>query len=167
MTTWSMDTVRKVQRLGITFKVPELAAELGDGVEQARREMARQIVGAARAFAVEVHPDDVAAIVRESPADREERKRTHVITLDGRWWPGWRTPTRRLEVELRGGYHGGRTIPVWPQDLEPGVHLAIPHTAAHVVSEVEQTGVIPDEDHQLYELHGWNEQERRWVLAWA
>jgi hypothetical protein len=167
MTTWSMDTVRKVQRLGITFKVAELAEELGDGIEQARREMARQIVEAARTFAVEVHPDDVAAIVRESPADREERRQTRIITLDGRWEPGWRNPTRRLEVELRGGYHGGRTIQVWPQDLEPGVHLAIPHTASYAVRQVEMAGVMPDPDVQHYELVGWNEQDRRWVLSWT
>lgn len=165
MTTWDMDTVRRVRRLGARVNVDPivLAAHPGDVPEQVRRKAALQIVEEARALAVEVHPDDVAAVELE----RGEGEPEHApVQFDIRWRPGWRDAGADIVVELRGGAADGTMFAIRPEQLHTGIVLHKPMPSLHL-ADVDQIGptesLLSKTEH--YQIAGWRESERRWVLA--
>lgn len=162
MTTWDMDTVHRVGRLGVRMYASayEIAVARVDVLEHARRKAAMQIVDAAHALAVEVHPDDVSLVETEGPDDAV------LVRLDMRWSPGWRDAGAEVQVELRGGAADGTLFAVRPQQLHQGIVLHKPMPSLNL-ADVDQIGptrsLLSRTEH--YQLAGWREVERRWVLA--
>ena len=157
MTTWSMDTVHKVVRLGVAVHVDRavVAAARVDVLEGVRQKAAREIVAAARTFGVEVHPDDVSAT--EVPG----RDDAFVMLLNVQWHPGWRDPA--IEVELRGGHRDGEALTIRHDQLQPGIQVLPPMPSPFQADDVEPRSELPMPEH--YQLAGWRETERRWVMA--
>lgn len=162
MTTWDVDTIQRVRRLGarMTADPIVLATHPGDVPEYLRRKAARHIVETARALAVEVHPDDVAAVVLEKGEHEPEYA---PVRFAMHWRPGWRDAG--VEVELRGGYRDGDTMMVRHDQLDHGIVLPtapLPPMAAYFD---ERAPYMPLPMPVRYQLAGWREDERRWVMA--
>lgn len=159
MTTWDMDTVHKVARLGVTLHVggAELVAHgRAEVAEFTRRRAASQIIDAARVWAVEVHEDDVSAV--------ESQGEFGGVVLDMHWRPFWRNVG--AEVELRGGPADGETMTIRRDQLHHGIQVARPMPSLNL-ADVDQIGPLETllSGTLLYQLTGWREAERRWVLA--
>ena len=160
MTTWDMDTVHIVVRLGMAVLVDraQLARATVDVREHTRQKAARQIVDAAHTFGVEVHPDDVSAV--EVPGRRDAA----AVMLNIQWHPGWRDAG--VEVELRGGLRDGQTMEVRHDQLQHGIIVALPMPSLSL-ADVDAIGPIESTlvGSEQYHLAGWRETERRWVMA--
>lgn len=158
MTTWDMETVHNVGRLSAEARVDRAVLEVArvDVIEATRRKVAHEIIDAARALgAVEVHPDDIEAV--ELGLDENE---TYVL-LGFRWRPFWRAIG--AEIELRGGYADGETLTVRHDQLRRGIEVQLPLPALSVrEDDTEPLGLLSRTQH--YELAGWRETERRWVM---
>lgn len=160
MTTWDMDTVHRVRRLESTMRVDRavLAASRTEVFEAVRQLAAAQLAEAARTFAVEVHSDDVQALEVTRLGD------VHAVLLNI-WRPGWRDVN--VEVELRGGAADGTLFAIRRNRLHHGIILQKPMPSLNL-ADVDQVGpleTLMSSRTEHYQLAGWREAERRWVLA--
>lgn len=160
MTTWDMETVHKVQRLGVKMRVSRHATIANpDWRDLVRGRAARELAHEARVFAVEVHPDDVRGV------EVERREAQHDVLINAQWRPFWRTPYQ-AEVELRGGHMDGETMTVQQRLLDDGVNLLEPPGAVEFVGFDQAPEIMADRRViERYVLAGWREEERRWVMA--
>ncbi|MFI6428481.1 hypothetical protein [Promicromonospora sp. NPDC050880] len=156
-TTWDMETVGKVRRLGMTLHVASaelVARDREEVVEFARLRAAAQIIDAARVWAVEVHEDDVSVV--ESPGEFGG------VVLDMQWRPFWRGA--EAEVELRGGHIDGQTAMIDRGLLTTGLLVPPPMPPLSEYQD-ETVPYAPLPLPSRYQLSGWREVERRWVMA--
>lgn len=151
-TTWPMETVFAVGRIyaDVTLDKYHLATYPDEAVEVARQKAGRVVINEAHALAVEVHPEDIREVGRQSDQPFKIKVRF-----------GWAPTTKEVEL-IDHGENDGRILEV----QDPQRPLLIPRPAPPLYLQ-EADGphpIAPVMDHLQFELSGWREKERRWVM---
>jgi hypothetical protein len=154
MTTWDMKQVDAVRRLYADMHVDQVQLAAAPSLDHIRHHAAAAIVDMAHTHAVEVSRDDVAVIRSESnPATGETALRLA-------WSPGWRNG--RVQVEFRSGARDGQVVTVDREKIWSGILAPVLQPAAWI-DEADEVATISAVER--YDVVGWREVERRWVMA--
>lgn len=150
MTVWTLDQLLTVEATESHHIWDTRAWAMVPDRSVVRRGLRAEVVRACRVLAVELDVLDVLVEENRSEDGRE-------VDLVARWRPGTRM------VELVGGPEDGSTIEV------EDVRLPLLFTVTASVSPANGSPADVSVQYGVgrYDLAGWHEQERRWVMAWT
>lgn len=151
MSTWDLDTIRKVRGLRMEARVDRLSIASAR-IAATREKLAKALVDEAHALAVEVHLGDVAFVEGES------EDVPFAVRILARWSP------QTHEVELCGGHLDGTVMAV--RCIDDPIRVPLPPPPIGLVrnDDLYPTAVLESQD---FKMVGWSESTRRWVYAAA
>lgn len=150
MTTWTRDQITAVRGHRATAVLDPVVVDRSDGVavDVARAKLARQIIDACHAHAVDAHAEDMEYRVEPDP---------YGVRIIARWNPGTR------EVVFVGGPADGQVYVLEGAPFMPMQVAVEPPLPAYAAEASDR--ILPTPQTVVYTCTGWHEQDRRWVYG--